>query len=127
MEVIRYKEDGYLPGIILDKENRTFEMSGRACPEDPVEFYQPVFDWLDEYADDPLDEMVFNFKMTYYNTASSKVLMMIMQRLEEISDAGNTVKVRWHYPEDDEDMLEAGEDYDEMIDIEFEMVPYEED
>ena len=52
---------------------------------------------------------------------------MIMQRLEEISDDGNKVIVRWHFPEDDEDMEEAGEDYSEMVDVEFEMISYEED
>lgn len=124
MEVIRYDESGYLPGIILDKENGHFEISGKACPEDPVEFYQPVFDWFDEYAESPLEETVFNFKMTYYNTATSKVLMMIMQRLEEISDDGNKVKIRWHYPEDDEDMEEAGEEYADIVEVPFEQVSY---
>ena len=127
MEIIKYEESGYLPGIILDKDSGRFELSGRACPEDPVEFYQPVFDWLDEYSNDPLEKTVFEFKMTYYNTASSKILMMIMQRLEELSDDGNDVLVKWHFPEDDEDMEEAGEDYSEMVDIEFEMISYEED
>jgi hypothetical protein len=28
---------------------------------------------------------------------------------------------------DDEDMQEAGEDYSEMVELKFEMVPYEED
>lgn len=127
MEIIKYDEAGYLPGVILDKESKMFEISGKACPEDPIEFYQPIFDWLDEYSEDPLEITYFNFKMIYYNTATSKVLMMIMQRLEEISDDGNKVIVRWHYPEDDEDMEEAGEDYSEMVDVEFEMIPYEEE
>ncbi|MGB6038159.1 MAG: SiaC family regulatory phosphoprotein, partial [Cryomorphaceae bacterium] len=37
-----------------------------------------------------------------------------------------TVSVKWHYEEDDEDMLEAGEDYDAIIDIAFDMVKVEE-
>ncbi len=127
MEIIKYEESGYLPGIILDKENGKFQITGRACPEDPVEFYQPIFDWLDTYSKDPLEKTVFEFRMTYYNTASSKILMMIMQRLEEISDDGNKMLIRWHFPEDDEDMEEAGEDYSEMVDVEFEMISYEED
>jgi len=126
MEIINYTAEGYLPGIVLDKEAGVFEMSGKACPEDPIEFYQPIFNWLDEYAENPAEKTVFNFKMTYYNTASSKVLMMIMQRLEEIADAGNDVLIRWHFPEDDEDMEEAGDDFDDMIEIEFEKVSYTE-
>lgn len=125
MNVIKYKESGYLPGIILDTESKKFQISGRACPEDPVDFYKPVFDWLLKYAENPLSETVFEFKMTYYNTATSKILMMILQKLEDISDNGNDVKVKWFYSEDDEDMLEAGEDYLEMVEIDFELIPVE--
>jgi hypothetical protein len=126
MEIIKFKESGYLPGIILDKEAQKFQITGRACPEDPVEFYQPVFDWLLEYSQNPLDEMIFEFKMSYYNTASSKILMMILQKLEEIAEKGNNVKIKWFYQEDDEDMLEAGEDYNEMVELDFELIPLEE-
>jgi hypothetical protein len=42
--------------------------------------------------------------------------------LEGIKRSGKNVSVKWHYEEDDEDMLEAGEDYDAIIDIDFQMV-----
>ncbi|MEA2041732.1 MAG: DUF1987 domain-containing protein [Bacteroidota bacterium] len=127
MEIINMQATGYVPGIVLDKENGKMELSGRACPEDPLEFYQPVFDWLDDYAEAPLEKTVFDFRLSYYNTATSKILMMLMQRLEELSDDGNNVLVRWHYMEDDEDMQESGEDYAEMVEVEFEFLPYEDE
>ena len=127
MEIIKYEESGFLPGIILNKETGQMEMTGKACPEDPIEFYQPLFDWISEYSKDPNEKTVFTFKLVYYNTATSKILMMILQKLEELSDNGNDVLVKWHYPEDDEDMEEAGEDYSEMVEIKFEMIPYEEE
>ncbi len=126
MDIISYNESGYLPGIILDKERGIYTMSGKACPEDPVEFYQPIFDWLDNYIENPSDEMIFQFKMIYYNTATSKVLMMILQKLEEVADNGTPVKVKWYYPEDDEDMFEAGEDYSEMVELDFELISVDE-
>ena len=119
------EESGFLPGIILDKESGKMILTGRACPEDPLEFYKPVFNWFDNYAENPNDKTVFEFKLSYYNTATSKVLMMLLQKLEEISEDGNEVLVRWHYPDDDEDMQEAGEDYSEMVELKFEMVPYQ--
>jgi hypothetical protein len=127
MEVVNMQPSGYIPGIVLDKESGKLEMTGRACPEDPLEFYQPVFDWFDEYAEDPLEKTVFDFKLSYYNTATSKILMMLMQRLEELANDGNDVLVRWHYLEDDEDMQESGEDYSEMVDVKFEFLPYTDD
>ncbi len=127
MEIIKYEGSGFVPGILLDKDAGVLEMTGRACPEDPVEFYKPIFDWLDGYAEAPNEKTIFDFKLTYYNTATSKVLMMLLQKLEELADDGHNVLVRWHYPDDDEDMEEAGEDYDEMIDVDFEMISYEEE
>jgi hypothetical protein len=53
--------------------------------------------------------------------------MMLLQRMEELAGDGHDVLIRWHYPTDDEDMQEAGEDYSEMVEVKFEMVPYEEE
>jgi len=127
MKILSYTPAGYLPGIILDRETGKFEISGKTCPEDAIEFYDPVFQWLEEYSKEPLEKTVFDFKLTYFNTVSSKILMMIMMRLEELSDEGNDVKIRWFYPEDDEDLEESGQDFESMLDIEFEFVPYEEE
>ena len=127
MKVLSYKPEGYLPGIILDRNSGKFEISGKTCPEDAVEFYDPVFEWLDEYANDPIDETVFNFRLTYFNTVSSKIIMMIMFRLEELSEDGHNVKVKWFYPEDDEDIEEAGVDYEGMLEVDFEMIAYDDD
>ncbi len=127
MNILTYEEQGYLPGIILDKESGKFEIFGKTCPEDAIEFYNPVFEWLDEYSQNPLEKTVFDFKLTYFNTVSSKILMMIMMRLEEIYEDGNEVLIRWFYPEDDEDLEETGEDFESMLEVNFELVPYEED
>ncbi|NOZ34984.1 MAG: DUF1987 domain-containing protein [Chlorobi bacterium] len=127
MEILSYKPEGYLPGIILDKESGKFEISGKTCPEDAIEFFEPVFNWLDEYSKSPLEETIFDFRLTYFNTVSSKIIMMIMLRIEEIAEDGHSVKIRWFYPEDDEDLEEAGDDYESMLEIDFEMIPYDED
>jgi len=125
MKIIHYKSDGLKPGIILDYLTKRFEIYGKSCPENVVEFYQPVLDWLDEYAKNPLDETIFEFRLQYYNTASSKVIFIIMQKLEFIYQAGNKVKVKWIFPEDDEALQEAGEEYDDLIDVPFELIATE--
>ena len=53
--------------------------------------------------------------------------MMIMMRLEEMNESGNDVKIRWFYPEEDDDLEEAGDDFSGVLEIEFEMIPYGED
>lgn len=124
METIKIQGTEDTPKIMLDKENEIFEISGRSLPEDVSAFYEPVLNWLNEYAENPNKKTIFNFKLTYFNTASSKLLLDILMKLEEMHGKGQDVLIKWHYPEDDEDMAEAGEEYADIVDVPFEQVPY---
>jgi len=124
MEVIKIKGSDDTPSVILDKDNEIFEISGRSLPEDVSTFYEPILNWLDEYAENPNSKTVFSFKLVYFNTASSKLLLDILMKLEELYENGNDVLIKWYYPEDDEDMEEAGEEYADIVDIPFEQVSY---
>ena len=124
METIKIQGTEDTPKVILDKEKDILEISGRSLPEDVASFYEPVLTWLDEYAQDPNPKTIFNFKLVYFNTASSKLLLDILMKLEEIHEAGNDVLIKWHFPEDDEDMEEAGEEYADIVDVPFEQVSY---
>lgn len=124
METIKIQGTEDTPKVVLDKDNDIMEISGRSLPEDVASFYDPILNWLDEYADSPNGKTNFNFKLVYFNTASSKLILDVLMKLEEIHEAGNEVLIRWHYPEDDEDMEEAGEEYADIVDVPFEQVPY---
>jgi hypothetical protein len=124
METIKIQGTEDTPKVILDKEKEVMEISGRSLPEDVASFYESILTWLDEYAQNPNPKTIFNFKLVYFNTASSKLLLDILMKLEEIHEAGNNVIIRWHYPEDDEDMQEAGEEYADIVDVPFEQVSY---
>ncbi len=108
------------PRIILDKENGIFEISGRSLPEDSREFYKPLLDWLGDYSHEKNPETNFIFKLEYFNTASSKLILDILSKLEEIDGA----VVTWFFHEDDEDMEEAGEEFDELVDVPFQFKTY---
>lgn len=122
MKVISYKPKDLSPGILLDKETGTFRISGVSCPEDAVEFYDPIFEWFDEYMENPLKSTVLDFKMSYFNSVSAKIFLMIMTKLEDLSDSGYDVKIRWFYNEEDDDLEEAGEEFESIVDIKFELI-----
>jgi hypothetical protein len=124
MEILKIEGTEDSPQIVLDKESNILEITGRSLPEDVNTFYEPMMSWIEEYAKVPLDVTVFNFKLTYFNTASSKIILDILTQFEEMIEEGHEVMVRWHYLEEDEDMMEAGEEYSEMVDVPFEMVSY---
>lgn len=123
MDKFSIDSEGLLPGVILDKELGKFQIFGKSCPEDAVEFYDPIFNWLDEYSVNPLKSTVFDMKLTYFNTVSAKFLLMLMTKLEELYISGNQVKIRWFYNENDDDLEEAGEEFESIIDVDFELVP----
>jgi hypothetical protein len=124
METLRLDPTDDSPQVILDKENNQFEISGKSLPEDVVDFYQPVLDWLGNYRSDPNPRTEFTFKLIYFNTASSKLILDILLILEEMIEEGKEVMVKWLSMQRDEDMHEAGKEYDEMVDVPFEHSTY---
>lgn len=122
MEVIKITGTDDTPSVNLDKDKGIFEMSGRSLPEDVTAFYQKILDWISEYVKSPNNKTEFNFKLEYFNTASSKVILDILLKFEEIVENGKEVVVKWHYNSDEEDMLEAGEEYADIVNIPFEYI-----
>lgn len=122
MDIYLVKERDYIPGILFDNKKGLFKITGKACPEDLAEFYGPVFMWLEEYSKAPNQTTTLEIKLIYYNTASSKALLKILQILEGIHLRGFTVKVKWYYESYDEELLIAGEDYAELLKIPFEFI-----
>ena len=115
------------PHIFFDTEKGVLEIKGRSIPENSIEFYKPLVDWLDEYGAAPLKLTTVNVQLEYFNTSSSKCILDVFKKLEAIHNAKNEVVINWYYEEDDEDMLEAGEDYESIIRVPFKMIEIVED
>ncbi len=126
METIIREGSPKTPFVRLDGEKGVVEIKGRSIPENSVEFYKPIIDWLEKFGDSPSDETNVNIQLEYFNTSSSKCILDIFKRLELIHKKGHPVEINWYYEEDDEDMFEAGEDYQSIINIPFKMIEMEE-
>jgi len=109
------------PKIDFNPSLEQFELSGKSIPEDSLGFYNPVMDWLQSYAQSPNVRTTFSFKLEYFNTSSSKVLLDILYVLEKI----NGIVVNWHYDEEDEDMEETAMDFNEVVDFEINLIKNE--
>lgn len=122
MEPIIIEGTPKTPSVKFDDKEGIFEIKGRSIPENSVEFYKPLNEWLDNYMQTPLDKTVVNIRLEYFNTSSSKCILDVFKRLEAIHRSKHDVEINWYYEEDDEDMLEAGEDYDSIIKVPFKMI-----
>jgi len=124
MEALRIEQTDDSPLVVFDREGNVLEISGKSLPEDVAEFYKPVLNWLNDYRKDPNEKTILDLKLIYFNTASSKKILDILMVLEEMSEDGRDVLVRWHAPARDEDMQEAGKEYEEMVEVPFEHLTY---
>lgn len=104
------------PQVLLDSENGIIEFSGRSLPEDTVHFYKPVFNWIDEFLRSQTANAEILIKLEYFNTATSKVLLNLLTRFEKSSVQ---VQVKWFHFEEDEDMLESGKEFEELVKLPF--------
>ena len=113
-----FEGDSMFPSIILNKKDGIFQIEGNSTPENGKVFFEPVIDWLTEYAKAPNVETHFVFKLDYFNISSSKSFLFILYKLCEIQKSGKKVRVTWCYS--DAYILGAGRDYGFMVKIPFE-------
>ena len=120
-EAVNIAETVKTPGIILDIDQGIFEFSGKSVPEDAAKFYEPILAWIDAFVQDqPLAKSVVVFRLGYFNTTTSKIILGIVQKLAKIK---KEVIIRWYYSQEDEEMQEYGEVLEEITRLKFEMYP----
>jgi hypothetical protein len=122
MESISIEGTPKTPTVNFNAETGIIEIKGRSIPENSIEFYRPLVEWLEDYSKGPQKLTTVNIQLEYFNTSSSKCILDVFKKLESIKKARNEVVINWYYEEDDEDMLEAGEDYESIIRIPFKMI-----
>ena len=127
MDAILIEGTPKTPTVNFTAEDGKIEIKGRSIPENSIEFYKPLVDWLDKYASNPLDVTEVNIQLEYFNTSSSKCILDVFKKLEKVTQTNKEIVVNWYYEEDDEDMLEAGEDYQSILRIPFKMIELEEE
>ena len=122
MKGIKIQGTDTTPTIEFDPKQGKLDIHGISVPESTREFYQPLMECLDEYAITPNALTTTNINLAYFNTTSSKCLLDIFRIMKSIHDTGNQVVINWYYEKEDEDMIEAGENYQLIVHLTFNMV-----
>ncbi len=114
------------PDVKLIPIDGVFSISNRSLPENAIEFYAPILKWLEDYTHEPNLISNFEFKLEYFNTASSKQLVKILLAIEKIASK-NDVKIKWYYHDYDEDMQQNGIRFASIVDVDFELIEMDDD
>lgn len=112
------------PFLKFDARLGEFVIEGKSIPSDAEDFYGPILDWLKEYVDKPNPQTTLVLKLDYFNISSSKRILFIFYKLNELVDAGHQVKIKWFFHEGEDDMHEVGQDFAFMVNIPFEFIEY---
>lgn len=86
-------------------------LKGESYPENAAAFYGPLIERLKDYLDKlQNNEVTVDVALRYFNSSSTKILFNLFGLLNEAAGAGNSMVVRWHYDQDDDNMLEFGQE-----------------
>jgi len=124
MEPLRIQATVKTPEVLFDPANEVFEIKGKSVPDDAEEFYHDILEWVEDYVSNPKEKTIIKIDLEYFNISSSKRILFLFYKLNELKEKGNDIKIIWYYNEDDEDMFEVGQDYAFMVKIPFEFVSY---
>jgi len=105
------------PRVIL--EPGRFFIVGRSIPENPGEFYRPVFDWISNYVHARGQRTCIELGFEYINTSSTKWIYNIIKEISSMKDIIENVSICWYYDAGDEDMCELGFIMKSLVDCPF--------
>jgi hypothetical protein len=112
-----------VPKVHFNAETGVCEIEGESYLEKTAEFYDGLLAWLDQYMMEVKGAIKFSFKLTYFNTSSSKRILYIMLKLKDYNDKGGKVTANWHLNPNDIEMEEAVEDFISIAKLEINLIP----
>ena len=124
MEKLVNTRTNMTPDIVLDKAEAIFSFKGSSRPENPNEYYQPIFEWFKAYFSEPNEKTIVELQFDYFNTSTSKILLDLFELFESYSSNGIDIHVKWYYENDDEEMMEAGEELLNLVELSYEVVEF---
>ena len=109
-------EDLFIKGsdsrpTISFKTTGEIKLEGRALIENAFQFFQPLLIWAQGFS---CDEINIEVNMEYFNTSVSKQLLDLFKAFEG-NPKNKVINLLWLYEEGDDEMLESGEIYEELL------------
>ena len=110
------------PIVNLDANSNILKMEGESYPENVTAFYNPIFEWIENYINQLNASATIDLKLSYLNTSSSKAFMKLLDMFEEASQQGKNITINWHYDAENEMAKECGEEFKEDLELPFNLV-----
>lgn len=122
MENLFIKKTDETLEINFNAETGVLEMNGSSYPENSIEFFEPLVNWISNYMLEITGKITMNLRLDYLNSSSIKFISDIVDKLSLYSSSGADVEVNWFYKSEDDDILEMGEDLKEDTSLTFNII-----
>jgi hypothetical protein len=123
MENLIIEQTESSPRIVFDPSSATYEITGRSFPENPVNLFETILNYVNRIFPQVNHEIKLRIEAEYFNSVSSRYLLVILRRLAEICNAGKHITIVWLY--EDDETLRDGEMFQNLVKIPFEFVIFE--
>ena len=111
MESLFVKGTDKTPEISFNSKAGILSFKGRSYSSDSYDFYRPINEWVNKYAQNPRENTLLEINVDYFNSVSVKYLSNLIKKLGDLSNNGKSVKINWFYSEEEE------EDDNEVFDL----------
>jgi hypothetical protein len=129
MNPLHIQSTQYTPNIKLNAETGIFKFEGISLPENVLELYSPVINWLKDYSAwlnnyQQADQLELRcvFKLNYYNSGSVRFLISILQQVKTMNNKVRKATIEWHYEKDDISIYENGRELEELLGLRFSFI-----
>jgi hypothetical protein len=110
MENLYIEGSESLPAVEFNNSG-TIKITGRALPENAIEFFNPLIKWVRDFS---CEELNVEINLEYFNTAVSKQLHDLLKAIEKNPNY-HKINLKWFYEDGDDEILESGEIYEELL------------
>lgn len=121
MEELRISPTKNTPEVILNPEG-IIRIKGRSIHENVTDFFEPIESWVSEYINSPAEVTCVDLNLEYFNSASAKVFIHILQKVTYVTLKHKKFIFNWYYEEGDDDILERGEYFASVLDVKFNFI-----
>ncbi len=118
------EKTGSTPYILFDADQHYMKFAGESFHENVIEFYGEIDSNLGEYMATDFGKFTFDCELTYFNSSTAKLLLNMLLGMDDaIAGTDKEVIVNWITTEDNDIIIECGEDFEEEVEnIQFNII-----